>query len=176
MKVSTVFANVHVLFPQHCVSVVAKLLVSDGTADNEDVDVVATDEIDMDVEGVGEDNEDVDVGGVATDEIDMDVEGVGEDNEDVDVGGVATDEIDMDVEGVGEDNEDVDVGGVPTDDVKYGAAVWLHCAHHADATDVADAKSCTMLHDAIAQFAIAWMARLKCALLQIQSEPVLASH
>jgi len=121
-----VFANVHVLFPQHCVSVF-KLLVSDGTADNEDVD-----------------------------------------NEDVDV--VATFEIDMDVEAVGEDNEDVDVGGVATPDVKYGAAVWLHCAHHADATDVADAKSCTMLHDAMAQFAIAWMARLKCALLQIQSE------
>jgi len=116
-----IFANVHVLFPQHCVSVF-KLLVSDGTADNEDVDAVATDEIDMNVEGVGE------------------------------------------------DNEDVDVGGVATDDVKYGAAVWLHCAHHADATDVADAKSCTMLHDAMAQFAIAWMARLKCALLQIQSE------
>jgi hypothetical protein len=43
---------------------------------------------------------------------------------------------------------------------KAGAAVWLHCAHHVDATDVASAKSCTMLHDAMAQFAIAWMARL----------------
>ena len=43
---------------------------------------------------------------------------------------------------------------------KVGAAVWLHCAHHVDATDVAAAKSCTMLHDAMAQLEIAWTARL----------------
>ena len=43
---------------------------------------------------------------------------------------------------------------------KAGNAVWLHCAHHVDATDVAAAKSCTMLHDAMAQLEIAWTARL----------------
>lgn len=43
---------------------------------------------------------------------------------------------------------------------KADAAVWLHCAHHVDATDVAAAKSCTMLHDAMAQLEIAWTARL----------------
>src|ERR1700733_3837126 len=49
-------------------------------------------------------------------------------------------------------------------------AVWLHCAHHVDATDVAAATSCAMLHDAMAQLAIAWMASSKCAPLQMQSE------
>ena len=59
---------------------------------------------------------------------------------------------------------------------KPGAAVRLHCAHHVDATDVAAATSCGMVHDALAQLAIAWMARLKCMPSQIQSELVFRSH